>query len=98
LAPAVGQFEEDRVEDVFVDSVVIPDGVEIAGFVFGGDEAAVQPDSCASGLGQERQRLGETVELDSAGLVPPESFEYLGPRRAMLACGQVARVRFERRY
>jgi hypothetical protein len=97
LVSAVGQFEEDRVEVAFVDAGGVPDGVEVAGFIFRCDEASVQPDLGASSSGEQRQRVGESIKLGLTGLVPSESFEDLGPRRVVFAWGQIARLGEERR-
>ncbi len=58
----VGQVQQHRVKRVEIDLVGVPAGVEVAGLVLSGDEAAVQPDLPATGVGEQLDRLSETIQ------------------------------------
>ena len=92
-----GQVQQHWVECVEIDIVGVPAGVEVAWFVFGGDEAAVQPDLPATGFGEQLDRFREAVEQASATFGPPEPFDHLVPGRDMLTWRQSATVRIEHR-
>ena len=93
----VGQVQQHRLEGIEIDIVGVPAGVEVAGFVLGGDQAALQPDPPATGVGEQFDRFSETVEQASAAFGPPEPLNHLVPRRDMLTRWQPAAVGVERR-
>ncbi len=88
----VGKVQQHWVECVEIDLVGVPAGVKVAGFVLGGDEAAVQPDLTAPGFGEQFDRFRETVEESASSFRPPEPFDHLVPRRDVLTRWQPAAV------
>jgi hypothetical protein len=72
-----------------------PSGVEVGGFVFGGDKAALQPDTGAARGGEEVDALGEPVEELPASGGPPEPVDEFVPGDGVLALGQAAGLRVE---
>ena len=92
----VGQLQQHRVERVEINAVGVPTGVEVAGFVLSGDEAAVQPNLSAAGLGEQFDCFCESVEQTSAAFGPSEPLDHLVPRRYVLTRWQPAAVWIER--
>jgi len=89
------EIEQNGVEDVEIDTRQCPAGVEVARFVLGCDEAAVQPHLPAARHREERERVGQAVEQLAAAFVPAEPLDDLIPCRDMLARREPARVGIE---
>jgi hypothetical protein len=66
------------------------------GSSFSGDEAAVQPNLSAAGLGEQFDCFCESVEQTSAAFGPSEPLDHLVPRRDVLTRWQQAAVWIER--
>lgn len=84
-------------EDVAVDTDGGPHAVEVARFVFVGDEAPVEPHPGTPSISEDRQSLGQAIEELTSAQVPPEPRFDLVPGGWVFARQEETGDRVERR-
>jgi hypothetical protein len=88
-APRV-ECQQHFIDDIEVDPIQVPTGIEVARMLLGGDEAAIDVDALAAGVAQIAQRTRQPLQQLPAPRCCTEALDDLEPHGQVLAGRQVS--------